>query len=260
MTTRDRPSKTIVRAPSDNDMTVGTAADLLGMSPSTVRRRDGELLHPERDPKGARRYKRTEVLALKRTLQVDDGAGRDEADGDLTAEVFGRFDAGVHPVDVCIELRLGHGLVESLHKAWARMRGLLVISRAKQEEILKLVPGAKKEMSEEELVALVTEVLAADVRRCAGETDCVNEADYCESCTRAYAQRELNVEMARGVGVSGEKNAIRIDHYYHRVPLVDRWRQSVTERSAIPACDEDGDDEHEEDEETSEEKKPTSSA
>ncbi len=110
---------------------------MLGMSVSTLRRREGTEITPRVGPDGVHLFDETEVRAISvkyRSASPATATG-DVVDGALAADVFGLLDEGVGAVDVVKRLRVHPDTIEALHGQWARMRGSIVLSRAQLNDI-----------------------------------------------------------------------------------------------------------------------------
>lgn len=100
------------------------AARMLGMSVSTLRRREGDVLTPIVGPDGVHLFDETEVRAVMVTVRGSAAlAAMGPSAGDIAADVFTLLDDDVHPVEIVRRLRLTPDLVIALHGQWAAMRG-----------------------------------------------------------------------------------------------------------------------------------------
>jgi len=100
------------------------AARVLGVSVSTLRRREGELLRPIVGPDGVHMFDEAQVRAVTVTLRGRATlAAMGPSAGDTAADVFTLLDDGVHPVEIVKRLRLTPDVVVALQDQWSRMRG-----------------------------------------------------------------------------------------------------------------------------------------
>lgn len=116
--------------------TLLTRADVaarLGVSTSTVRRYEGDLLHPKKGADGVNRFDPAEVAALVMKLlgQKPPKAKSKEArtdkprtpvrtPGDVAAEVFERLEQRQSLAEIVIGARVAPDLVRELHREWQR--------------------------------------------------------------------------------------------------------------------------------------------
>jgi len=183
-------------APSGRLLGRAQAARVLGVSKSTVRRMEGATLDPVLGPKKVRLFHEEQIQSLLITRRSEVAAGR--ADGELAAETFELFDAGVHPVDVVKKLRVDPDLIESLHQRWARLRAMLVLSEIGVQSLCLMLsedesPAAPK--SESELLGVATKwVHEMSLRQC---TQCTkSSAAFCRQCAKAWGLRAVRNETA----------------------------------------------------------------
>ncbi|MFW5920887.1 MAG: hypothetical protein ACOCUS_03525 [Polyangiales bacterium] len=105
---------------------------------ATVRRAEGDRLHPVVDDNGVHRFDPAEVAAeASRRRSAESSAektgtgGRDvggaAADGELAAAAFALFADGKHPTEVVIQLREPPRRVALLHEQWTRMMDGVVL-------------------------------------------------------------------------------------------------------------------------------------
>lgn len=106
------------------------AARLLGMSVSTLRRREGEVLNPIVGEGGVHLFDEAEVRAVMITMRGQSAlAAMGPSSGVVASEVFTLLDEGVHPVEIVKRLRLTPEVVTALHKQWIEMRSGFTVSR-----------------------------------------------------------------------------------------------------------------------------------
>ncbi len=113
------------------------AARMLGVSVSTLRRREGELLNPIVSERGVHYFEESEVrsvLVQRRSIRVTNGVDN----GGMAADVFELLDREVHPVDIVKQLRLPPTTVRTLQAQWAEMRGGFVVSAEEARRLSEL--------------------------------------------------------------------------------------------------------------------------
>ena len=189
-----------VAAPADRLLGRAQAAQLLGVSKSTVRRMEGEQLKPVVGPRNVRMFHEEQIRSLVVTRRAEFGSA--QPSGELAADAFELFDAGVHPVDVVKKLRVEPAMIESLHQRWTAWRGMLVLSSLGALQLHEMLfddgsaPQAKTEF---ELLALAqTWIVETSIRHC---EQCRSEsAAFCRRCARTWglgaAKRELVTKRA----------------------------------------------------------------
>ncbi|MGE0401270.1 MAG: MerR family transcriptional regulator [Kofleriaceae bacterium] len=118
----------------DTLLTRAEVAARLGVSTSTVRRYEGELLHPQKGADGVNRFDPQEVAVLAMTLLGQRPAkpkakGARNADrprtvgrtpGDVAAEVFERLEQRQSLAEIVIGARVTPEVVRELHREWQR--------------------------------------------------------------------------------------------------------------------------------------------
>jgi hypothetical protein len=127
---RDEPEQ----SEGDKLLTRAEVAARLGVSTSTVRRYEGELLHPQKGADGVNRFDPQEVAVLAMTLLGQRGAkqkpkGARNTDrpratgrtpGDVAAEVFERLEQRQSLAEIVIGVRVTPEAVRELHREWQR--------------------------------------------------------------------------------------------------------------------------------------------
>jgi len=114
---------------TDKLLTRAPAAEVIGVSESTFRRRiENVELTPIKDG-GVHRFAESEVLevALRYRRDRQRGAAHQNGSDDrgkLAAKLFTAFDDGVSSVDAVKRFELDPAIVEALHVQWARCAGL----------------------------------------------------------------------------------------------------------------------------------------
>ncbi len=133
---------------SDTLLTRADVAARLGVSTSTVRRYEGDLLHPQKGPDGVNRFDPQEVAALAMTLLGQrpvkpKAKGARNGDkprmlartpGDVAAEVFERLEQRQSLAEIVIGVRVAPEVVRDLHREW--QRGLIEGELDRQTPVL----------------------------------------------------------------------------------------------------------------------------
>lgn len=104
-------------------LTRSQVADLLGVSISTVRRLEGNQLHPQIGPRGVRHFSLTEVKQVSLQLpsnpqRAKQATPRQRSPGETAAEVFGRFERRQGLSEIVRALRLDPRTVRRLYHEW----------------------------------------------------------------------------------------------------------------------------------------------
>jgi hypothetical protein len=189
-----------VAAPTDRLLGRSQAAQLLGVSKSTVRRMEGEQLMPVVGSKNVRLFHEEQIRSLVVTRRAEFAST--QPSGELAADALELFDAGVHPVDVVKKLRVEPAMIESLHQRWTAWRGMLVLSSAGALQLHDMLSDdgpAPQAKTENELLALAqTWIAETSIRHC---EQCRSEsAAFCRKCARVWglgaAKRELATKRA----------------------------------------------------------------
>ncbi len=173
---------------------------MLGVSKSTLRRMEGSALTPVVGPKNVHLFQEEEVRAVIVTRRAS--IETQTAGGDVAAEAFALFDAGVDVVDAVKQLRVGPDVIERLHATWARLRGLMVLSVEARSEINTLLLGwdDRSLKTEADVLAFLKKwMLDESFRRC---SECRTEmAGFCRSCAKRWgltaAREHLAAERVR---------------------------------------------------------------
>jgi hypothetical protein len=161
------------------------AARMLGVSVSTLRRREGNLVNPIIGPDGIRLFDEAEVRSVSITVRQQQSISAiGPRGGDVAAEVFTLLDDGVHGVEIVKRLRLPPDVVVALQAQWAGMRGGFVVTQEEADE-LAVHTRARRATSARVAVAQVESRVAALLRlrgggRCKFCGD--SSACACESC------------------------------------------------------------------------------
>jgi hypothetical protein len=181
---------------SSGSLTRSQAARRLGVSVTTLRRMEGDLLHPEKGPGGVRLFDLAEVEAAFVRVRASRHSTTVE-DGELAAEVFALFDEGLNPVDVVKRMRVAPDVVERLQSQWARMRRSVLLSpevRARLEDALL----GETDSGVDRWALKTAEDVEAALTKAAAPTECAkchdNPAFLCRRCAKEYAARAATHE------------------------------------------------------------------
>lgn len=128
-------------------LTRAEVAARLGVSTSTVRRFEGEQLHPRRGADGVNRFDPAEVAALamkllgekppKTKLQARNSnraSAAPRTPGDIAAEVFARLEQRQSLAEIVVGVRVAPDVVRELHREW--QRGLIEGELDREEPVL----------------------------------------------------------------------------------------------------------------------------
>ncbi|HVW25472.1 MAG TPA: hypothetical protein VHC69_08875 [Polyangiaceae bacterium] len=142
--------------PGDKLLKRSEAAKLLGMSVSTLRRREGDLIRPVVDANGVHRFAESELRAVMVTIRHRETVARLGSDaGDIAADVFTLLDEGAHPAEIVKQLREAPETIMALHEQWARMRGGFVVLEDDARSLALTVRARKRAESGREFVEQV---------------------------------------------------------------------------------------------------------
>jgi hypothetical protein len=130
-------------APSGKRLKRADVARILGMSVSSLRRREGSMLTPIVGEDGVHLFDEAEVRAVMITMRGKSAlAAMGPSSGDIASEVFTLLDERVHPVEIVKRLRLTPDVAIALHKQWADMRGGFTVSCDQALELGRIVRAA----------------------------------------------------------------------------------------------------------------------
>lgn len=115
-----------------------SAARLLRVSVSTLRRLEGSELNPIVDAGGVHMFDETEVLSLRHRREQSILAPT-ETGGAIAADVFALLDTGAHPVDIVKQLRIAPQLVISLQEQWVAMREGFAVTSQQAKDLARLM-------------------------------------------------------------------------------------------------------------------------
>lgn len=172
------------------------AARLLGVSKSTLRRMEGTALRPVVGPKNVHLFQEEEVRAVVVTRRAHVGVQGNC--GDVAADAFALFDAGVDVVDVVKQLRVSPDVIEGLYERWAKLRSMLLLSAEVRSEIATVLMGwdDKSLKTAADIVTFLKRWMIDE--SCRSCSRCRTEmAAFCPSCARRWglaAAREQAAE------------------------------------------------------------------
>jgi len=212
------------------------AARVLGISVSTLRRREGELIQPVIGANGVHLFEESElktVMVTVRHRQAISSMG--PSAGDVAAEVFALLDEQMHPADLVKRLRLAPDVVMALHEQWTRMHEAFVVTKDEAEE-LGMHARACRAKSARESVAQVkarVETLlrlhgSPKCRFCGDMSACV-----CERCVIQVRGplASFGVKLERRASGGGEGEVRVVASVYWDETLADEGGSVVTLRS-----------------------------
>ena len=165
------------------------AARLLGVSVSTLRRKEGDLIQPVIDADGFHRFAESELRAVMVTVRHRQAvASMGPNAGDVAAEVFTLLDEQLHPAEIVKRLRLPPDVVMALHEQWAHMHEAFLVTKEEAVEIARHV-GVWRATSGPQAVAQIkarVETLlrlnaSPQCKRCGDRSACI-----CEPCVLAH--------------------------------------------------------------------------
>ena len=162
------------------------AARMLGMSVSTLRRREGDVLKPIVGPNGVHLFDETEVRAVMVTVRGRAGlSALGPSSGETAAEVFTLLDEGAHPVEIVKRLCLAPDVVIALLDQWTEMRGGFTVSARQAIELRRLCRANTKANAAAALSDLRQRIHGLTQMR-AGSAQCFSctdmTASICEVC------------------------------------------------------------------------------
>lgn len=143
-----------------NMVTRGQAAKILGVSLSTVRRMEGNELHPEIEPDDTRVFEVAEVERVAATrrascssaqtgpagdisdepaAQTTDSEGNKLNEGQLAALIFQDLEDGYLASDIVRRRELPPDVVTRIHAQWCKFRSLETNAPGLSEEVMLLI-------------------------------------------------------------------------------------------------------------------------
>jgi len=173
------------------------AAEILGISPTTFRRRYEDIVVAPIMENGVHRFLEVTIREIaireRRERLLAGDVAMDVDRGKLTAVVFDLLDQGVGPIEIVKRLERPAPEIEELHAQWARMRGTVVLSGDQVEKLRSLDwTGSKAPPIEsgEKLVRFIQDlntVYGVDAKNCEG---ChATRARICVACARIQVER-----------------------------------------------------------------------
>lgn len=161
------------------------AARLLGVSVSTLRRHEGDVIKPIIAENGVHLFEEAEIRSVKITVRRREAfAALGATSGDVAADVFQLLDEGIEPVEIVMRLRLPPAAVATLQEQWAQLRGGFVVDGNDAHEWLRLIRGGPISSGREatrQLRARIEALLRLhDSPRCGSCGE--NAAIICEAC------------------------------------------------------------------------------
>jgi hypothetical protein len=138
----DKKSKSA--SPGSALLTRADAAALLHCSVSSVRRLEGDVLHPIVGPDGVHRFDPAELARVARDRSASPVDGSRE--GERDARVFEALDEGKGLREIVTTLRLPVDLVTKLHAAWVKMGSNhdMILSSERLAKLASLLGGSIK--------------------------------------------------------------------------------------------------------------------
>jgi hypothetical protein len=109
------------------------------------------------------------------------------ATGDIAADAFARFDRGLPPDEVIIELVLPVDTVEYLWRTWARLRGVVPLSPEAARAFREALYSNRPIANGSDAVAAVRRFVERPLKPCPRCKNGVRE--YCTTCTSKEARR-----------------------------------------------------------------------
>jgi len=199
------------------------AARLLGVSVSTLRRREGNELQPIVGPDGVHMFDESEVRSVMVTVrrtQTTSTSGTSA--GHVAAEVFTLLDAGEHPAEIVKLLKLLPEQVIALRERWSEMRGGFAVTAAQAVELGRLARANAPKDATIALAQLRHRVDAITQMRRGSAKCCVcgdATASICDQCLAVengpLASFGVNVE--RRTGSSGtDEVRVCADVYWNK--------------------------------------------
>jgi hypothetical protein len=166
------------------------AARLLGVSVSTLRRREGADLTPIVDADGVHMFDESEVRSVMVTVRQRKSVhALGASSGDVAADVFTLLDAGEHPVDIVKQLRVAPDAVVALYEQWVVMRGGFTVSAEQAVELGRLAGSRMTATNASAAIAQVDDRIDELTRMRSGSAKCCvcghTTASMCEACIPA---------------------------------------------------------------------------
>ena len=200
------------------------AARVLGMSVSSLRRREGELIKPIVGPDGVHMFDEAQVRAVTVTLRGRATlAAMGPSAGETAADVFTLLDDGVHPVEIVKRLRLTPDVVVALQDQWSRMRGGFTVGPEHAADLGRLARSRAPTTASAAVAALRARVETL-LRMRQGSASCWacghQTASICEACVvrnRGPLSTMALVVEERIADDGSEELRVRADAYWDDV-------------------------------------------
>ncbi len=109
------------------------------------------------------------------------------ATGDVAADAFARFDGGMLPHEIVTELVLPVDTVEYLWRTWARLRGVVLLSREGARTFREALYSSQPIANGGDTIVAVRRFAERPLRPCPRCNDRARE--YCTTCTSKEARR-----------------------------------------------------------------------
>lgn len=185
---------------NDRMLTRAEVAQILGISMSSVRRLEANVLLAVVDESGTHLHSEKRVLAYKlQRAAAGDGSGGD--DGALASAAFDRFDRGASPVDVVKDLKITPRVARELLAEWADLGGGFVVSGIAAAKIQQLAWTCDENEVKhgDDLVAVLEQIDKTTCSSCERRTP--------RLCLRCYSTRPLRAQklLAAAMAASGTR-------------------------------------------------------
>jgi hypothetical protein len=157
---------------------------------------EGTALTPVVGPKNVHLFQEEGVRAVIVTRRAHVGVQANS--GDVAADAFALFDAGVDVVNVVKQLRVSPDVIEPLYERWVQLRSMLILSAEARSEIATVLMGwdDKSLKTAADVVTFLTRWMIDE--SCRACSECRTEmAAFCRSCATRWglaAAREQAAE------------------------------------------------------------------
>lgn len=180
-------------------LTRGEVAAILGISVSSVRRLESNVLPAVVDESGTHLHSEKRVLAYK-LQRAAAGVGSGGDAGVLASSAFECFDQGASPVDVVKELKVTPRAARDLLVEWADLRGGFVVSGAAAAKLQRLAWGCDEidVKSGDDLVALLEQFEKTECASCHRRTP--------RLCLRCYSTRPPRAQSLLAAAVAASES------------------------------------------------------
>lgn len=221
---------------------------MLGVSVSTLRRREGADLTPVVDADGVHMFDESEVRSVMVTVRRRQSVHALGASiGDVAADVFELLDAGEHPVDIVKRLRVAPEAVVGLHEQWVTMRGGFAVSAGQAGELVRLARSRSPLTSGAGLVEQFRRRIDGLTHMRTGSAKCCvcgdHTASICEACVVETNGPLVTIDARlekRSTADGDEECRVCADVHWHErdggegavAELCSDWHSSATLRDA----------------------------